>query len=535
MRISPRTPHPISRVRSFSGCYAIPDRGQYLQHLQCLGAESALQTESTFDRPPQACREGLILSSADAIENNPQPDVNEATGHEGHDHDVAAATGHEGHDHGPEGHDHQPGPVLNPECSRELVLDVPAEEVSKAYRETAANFRKYAKIPGFRAGKVPESVIRRRFAADIRKEVIDSLLPERFNNAVRELGVRPVGQPQVTELTVEDGAPLHVKAVFEYLPDFSIEGYKEITVEKPPVEITEEEFKAEIAALRESRAIVEPVEDDRPLEKGDWAQVSYKGQIVAEPESEPITAEDSLVEVGGEDTVPALSEALVGAKVGQELKIEFSYPADYDNQRLAGKPVAYDLSVKAIKKRTLPELNDEFAKELGNYENYAAFEARFREHIAVAKRSGVESETRERLFKAYAERFSFPVPEVMVQAQIDTRLERGLRALAAQGMTPDAMRQLDFGRLRGAQRDSAQEEVRIGILLDRIAEEEKIVLTEEEMEREIQIAALQSRESVDALKAQLSQEGNLSRMQEQLRREKTAAVLVDRMPLGEAK
>ncbi len=448
---------------------------------------------------------------------------------------MAETTGHEGHDHGPEGNDHLPGPVLNPECSRELILDVSAEEVSQAYRAAAGNFRKYAKIPGFRAGKVPESVIRRRFAAEIRKEVIDSLLPERFNNAVRELGVRPVGQPQVTELTVEDGAPLHVKAVFEYLPDFSIEGYKEITVEKPPVEITEEEFKNEIEGLRESRAIVEPVEEDRPLVKGDWAQVSYKGQIVAEPDSEPITAEDSLIEVGGEDTVPALSEALVGAKVGQELKIEFTYPADYATERLAGKQVAYDLAVKAIKKRTLPELNDELAKEMGNYENYAAFEARFREHIAVAKRSSVENQARERLFKAYLERFSFPVPEVMVQAQIDTRLERGLRALAAQGMTPDAMRQLDFSRLRAAQRGSALEEVRIGMLLDRIAEEEKITVTDEEMDREIQIAALQSREPVEALKARLSQEGALSGMREQLRREKTAAVLVDRMPVESAK
>jgi trigger factor len=480
------------------------------------------------------------LSSTEASENNDaQPVVAEATGHEGHDHGpepaLAEPTGHEGHDHGPEGHEHLPGPAFNPECSRELTFDVPAEEVSKAYQDAAGNFRKYAKIPGFRAGKVPESVIRRRFAAEIRKEVIDTLLPERFNNAVQELGVRPVGQPQVTELTVDDGAPLHVKAVFEYLPEFSIEGYKEITVEKSIVEVTEEEFKAEIDALRESRAIVEPVEEDRPLVKGDWAQVSYKGQIVAEPESESITAEDSLIEVGGEDTVPALSEALTGAKVGQDLKVEVTYPADYENQRLAGKPVAYEIQVKAIKKRTLPELNDELAKELGNYENYAAFEARFREHIAVSKRSSVENQTREKLFQVYIERFIFPVPEVMVQSQIDARLERGLRALAAQGMTPDAMRQLDFGRLRGAQRTSALEEVRIGMLLDRIAEEEKIVVTDEEFEREMQIAALQSREPIEALKARLSQEGGLSNIRQQILREKTSAVLVDRMPVGEAK
>ena len=143
------------------------------------------------------------------------------------------------------------------------MLDIPAEEVSKAYGDVVGNYRKYAKIPGFRAGKVPETVIKRRFADEIRKEVIDGLLPERFNKAVRELGVKPVGQPQVTELTVEDGQPLHVKAVFEFIPDFSIEGYQSVTVDKPPVEVTEEEFQQELEQLRESRATIEPVEEDR--------------------------------------------------------------------------------------------------------------------------------------------------------------------------------------------------------------------------------------------------------------------------------
>src|SRR5208282_4302335 len=129
------------------------------------------------------------------------------------------------------------------------------------YGNVVRNYRKYAKIPGFRAGKVPESVVKRRYATEIRKDVIDGLLPERFNKAVSDLGVRPVGQPQVTELTVEDGAPLHVKAVFEFVPAFSVEGYQSVTVPKPAVEITEEEVQAELAQLRDSRATIEPVEE----------------------------------------------------------------------------------------------------------------------------------------------------------------------------------------------------------------------------------------------------------------------------------
>ena len=131
-------------------------------------------------------------------------------------------------------------------------------------------------------------MIRRRYATEIRKEVIDSLLPERFNQGVRDLGVKPVGQPQVTELTIEDGQPLHVKAVFEFIPDFSIEGYQDVTVEKPSVEVTEEEFSHEIEQLRESRATIEPVEEDRALVDGDWAQISYNGQVEDEPDAAPL-------------------------------------------------------------------------------------------------------------------------------------------------------------------------------------------------------------------------------------------------------
>ena len=444
-----------------------------------------------------------------------------------------------------ESHDHQPhapehGPVLNPECTRELVIDVPAEEVSKAWSKVTSAYRKYAKIPGFRAGKVPESVIRRRFAAEIKKEVIDTLLPERFNKGVADLGIRPVGQPQVIELSVEDGTPLHVKAVFEFLSAFSIDGYKDVKVDKPSVEITEEEFQHEIEHLRDSRATIEPVEEDRALKDGDWAQISYKGEIKSEapvegaPEAaadpQPVTGEDTLVEIGGKDTVEAFNSALRGARPGQELKVEVIYPADYAEQKLAGKTVAYDVEVKAIKKRTLPEMNDEFAKELGGYESYADLEASVREHLASRKRRSVEGETKDRLFAALTGRYAFPVPESLVQDQIDTRLERGLRALAAQGMQPEQMRKLDFTRLRAAQRDSAVAEVKTNILLDRIAGEENITVSDEEMDKELQIAAIQSRESLDALKVRLTKEGGLARIREQLRREKTASILYDRLP-----
>ena len=462
------------------------------------------------------------MTASNTLENNSE------TAEPEHDHDHAE----EHHDHD---HEHAHGPVLNPECTRELVIDVPAEEVSRTWAKVAAGYKKYAKIPGFRAGKVPESVVRKRFGAEIRKEVIDTLLPERFNKGVADLGIRPVGQPQVTELTVDEGAPLHVKAVFEFIPSFSIDGYKDVTVTKPSVEVTEEEFKHELEHLRESRAVIEPVEEERALVDGDWAQISYKGEIQKDAaegaaEEQPVAGEDTLVEIGGKDTVEAFNSALRGAKPGQELKVEVIYPADYAEAKLAGKTVAYEVTVKGIKKRILPELNDEFAKELGHLGDYADLEKSVRDYMENRKRRSVESETKDRLFAALTEKFAFPVPESLVQDQIDTRLERGLRALAAQGMPAEQMRKLDFTRLRGAQRDSAIAEVKTNVLLDRIAGEENITVSDEEMDKELQIAAIQSREPLDALKVRLTKEGGLSRIREQLMREKTASALYERLP-----
>jgi trigger factor len=466
------------------------------------------------------------LSSVDTLENNQEPAAAEHHDHDHHDH-----AGHDyNHDHDHHDHALEPAPVLNSECTREVLLDIPAEDVTKAFRGVTRNYQKYARIPGFRPGKAPESVIKRKFANEIRKDVLDQVLPEKFSKAVNELGVQPVGQPQVTELTLEDGQPLHVKAVFEYLPEFSIEGYKDVKVAKPSVEVTDEEFKAEMEQLRDSRSTIEPVEEDRELVDGDSALISYEGKIEgAGEDATPLKGEEALVEIGGKDTVEAFTAALRGAKVGQTLNVSATYPAEYPQATLAGKTVDYTIDVKAIKKRSVPELNDEFAKELGEYESLADLEAKVREHVAGRKQRSVEGEARDQLFHALIEKFPFPVPETLVQEQIDARLERGLRALAGQGMSPDQMRKLDFGRLRAAQRDSATAEVKTGLLLAKIAQAENLEVTDEEVQREVQIAAMQTGEPVETLQARLTQDGGLTRIREQLKREKTAQLLYDRL------
>jgi len=440
---------------------------------------------------------------------------------------------HEGHTHEGHGHAHAQ-PILNPECTREVEVEVPADEVTKSFRSVIKRYQKLARIPGFRPGKVPESVLRNRFAGSIREEVVEAILPQHFRAAIAEKGLKPVSQPQVSNLQLEEGQPLRFKAVFEVMPEFSVDGYQDVKVEKPESELTDAEFDAELERLRDAHSTMEPVTADRGLEDGDWAQISFTGELEGEnPDGaetpQPIGGQDVSVEIGGKDTVEAFSDGLRGAKPGQELKFEVTYPGDFGQKRLAGKTVAYAVEVRGIRRKVQPELDDQFAKELGKYESLDEMKQKLREHLASDKKHRAQVDTRNQLLDALVSRFSFAVPESLVQSQIDARLERGLRALAAQGMRTEDMRKLDFDRLREAQRESAVNEVKGTMVLDRVADAEKIEVSDDEVERELQVISLQTREPLENLRERLTREGNLARIREQLRREKTGNLLVERL------
>ncbi|MBV8631761.1 MAG: trigger factor [Silvibacterium sp.] len=444
-----------------------------------------------------------------------------------------ATQGHGAQEHA---HEHRHGPTLNPELTREVEIEIPSDDVSHSYRAVVKRFQKQARIPGFRAGKVPESLIRSRFAEGIRQEVVESILPPHFRTAIEQKALKPVSQPQVTDLQLEDGKPLKFKAVFEVLPEFSIEGYQNVRVSKPDTALTDAEFNAELERMRDGHSTMEPVTEDRVLMRGDWAQISFKGEVKAEapegpkqPAANPIEGQDVLVEIGGSNTLPAFNDALTGSKPGQELKFEVSYPEEFGERRLAGKTVAYDVEVKGIKKKVEPELNDDFARQLGDYESIEDLKNKLRGHLARDKQRRLQAETREKLVDALVAQFQFPVPESLVQNQIDTRLDRGLRTLAAQGMRTEDMRKLDFARLREGQHPAAEAEVKASLILDRIADAENVTVADEDVERELEIISLQTREPLETLRSRLTNEGDLSRIREQLRREKTGNLLYERL------
>jgi len=476
------------------------------------------------------------LSSTETLETTPNSEITtvgepelatqEDLHHDSHgDH---ATHDHSGHDH------HHETPALNPDCTREVAIEVPAEEVTRHFRKVVKRYQKQARIPGFRLGKVPDTFIRTRFAEQIRQDVVEEILPEHFRAAIDKQDLKPVSQPQLTDLHLVDGEPLRFKAVFEILPDFSIDGYRDVKVPKPETDLTEAEYQSELARVLDSRSTMEPVLEERALAQGDWAEIDFHGidgqtETVEGVETDPIEGKGVLVEVGGPNTLPAFNEALRGASVGQELKFEVTYPDDFGEKRLAGKTIAYGIHVKAIKTKILPEFNDEFAKELGDYETIDAFTTSLREQAGAEKRRRLENAAKDALVGALVERFQFAVPESLVQQQVDARLDRGLRALASQGMRPEDMRKLDFDRLRVAQRQSALEEVKGSILLDKIAEAEHTEVANEEVEQQLQLISVQSREPLETLRKRLTDDGSVARIREQLRREKIRAALYDRL------
>jgi trigger factor len=474
-----------------------------------------------------------ILTPTEMTETNETAEQSEVANTQEHQHEHD----HE-HDHE---HAHQHAPALNPELTREIEVEVGADEVSKSFKSVVKRYQKLARIPGFRAGKVPESLIRSKFAKEVRQEVLESLVSARFRKAIDEQKLRPVSEPQLRDLQLLDGQPLKFKAAFEVAPEINITGYDSVHVSRPDATLTGEEFDAELSRVLDSHATVEPVEEDRALVDGDWAEIQFRGEVkdLAQTVTEdgvqnastqaPITGEDVLIEIGGKNTLSAFNEALRGSKVGQELKFEVDYPADFGERRLAGQSVSYDVTVKGIKHKSFPERDAEFAKQLGNYESWDDFETKLREHAADRKKNALDNGAKDKMLGELVARFQFPVPESFVQQQIEARLDRGLRALAQQGMSVEDMRKLDFVRLREAQRDQAINEVKASMVLDRIAEVEGVTVSDEDVDRELLMLSIQSREPLEALRERLTKDGGLDRIREQMRREKTGSVLYEKL------
>jgi trigger factor len=411
------------------------------------------------------------------------------------------------------------------DIKREISVEIPAAEVARETESQIQRYQKSARLPGFRAGHVPASIIRQRFGDGLKNDVIEALVPKYFRREAEKQGLIPVSQPRVTDLHMQDGEPLRFKASFEVLPEIRVEGYKELRADKPEIAVTDEEVEQALNSVREQHATYTTVEG-RALAGGDFAQASMDGKPKNAADAEaasanPVHMDDVLIEIGGKNTVPEFSQNLTGASAGEERTFDVSYAEDISDKRLAGKTFIYTVKVNGIKQKSLPELNDEFAKELGEFSSLDQVRKQIRENMEAEKRHTAEQGAKDKLVADLVKQNDFEVPESLVDRQIDLRLERGLRALAAQGMKMEDLKKMDLPRLRAGQRDQAIHDVKSSLLLERIAELEKIEVRDEEVGREIDALAKQSKQTSETVRVRLTEDGGLDRIRMRIRSEKT--------------
>jgi trigger factor len=402
-------------------------------------------------------------------------------------------------------------------CRRELDLEIPAEEVSKAIERVAKDFAKIARVPGFRPGKAPVSLIRRRFADDIKGEVLQSLVPDRVGKAVSEQKLTPVSQPQVEKLDFAEGKPLKFTAVFEVLPEFELGNYKDLHIEMPAMDVTDEDVTKALEETRERAATLAPVEG-RSVENGDYVQLKMLG--TPQGGGEPLQADSVMCHVGAEETMEPFNENLRGANVGDHKDFDVVYPPDYPDAKLAGKTYHYGVEVLGIKNKKLPDLNDDFAKDVSDAASLEELKKKIHESLEHQRDHRQKELQRERVIAELVKHHDFPVPESLVEHQMDVRLERVVRSLAAQGVDPRAVN-VDWVSLRKRQQERATDDVKAELIIDRIASVENIDVTDEEVQHELEHMATHSGESAEAVRARLTKQGALDRMKAKLRSDKT--------------
>ncbi len=419
-------------------------------------------------------------------------------------------------------------PTKESATKREIEVEIPVEDVARQTDSLIQKYQKVARIPGFRRGHVPASIIRQRFSEEIKTDMVEALIPRFFRQEAERLSLHPVSQPRVTDLHLHDGEPLRFKAAFEVLPEIKLEGYKELRADKPEIAVSEEDVEKALADLRERHAAFNPIEG-RALADGDFAQVSLDGTPKSGEagagkagDGQPVHMDEVLVEIAGGNTMPEFTEHLRGTNPGDERTFDVNYPEDTQDKRLAGKTFSYAVKVQAIKQKSLPELNDEFAKQLGGeFQTIDDVRKAIREQMEAERKHEAEHAAKEKLVGELIQRNDFEVPDSLIEQQIDIRLERGLRALAAQGLTAEQMKKMDLNRLRVGQREQAVHDVKAALLLERVAEEENVQVSDEELNQELEALARQSKQTSEAVRARLTRDGGLDRIRTRIRNEKT--------------
>ena len=413
------------------------------------------------------------------------------------------------------------------ETRKNVRVEIPSDVVDAEIDRIARDYSKKARIPGFRPGKAPTRVIKQRFKDQILHDVAHDLIPRAMDDALRERGVEPVDTPDVRDVNIEEGQPLTFTASFDTVPSFDPGDLATISLRRPAVAIDEEAVNGALQRLRDRAARHEPVEG-RGVDHGDTVTMDLDR---TDPNGATDRHKDVSVELGAKANPPGFDEQLLGLEVGATKSFAIHYPQDYPIGELANTDVSYRVTVKGLKRRVLPELDDEFAKDLGEFETLDTLKTRVREDLEHDAKHAADRDVRGELMKQLASRLPFEVPASLVERELDRRLEEFARRLIDQNIDP-RQAGIDWNAFRESQRDVAREAVAAALVLDEVTRREQLDVTDEEVEREVGRYAERTGRTPAAVRAALEKEGGLSRVYAGLRREKSIDFAMSRATIA---
>jgi trigger factor len=411
---------------------------------------------------------------------------------------------------------------------KKITIEVPQDDVAKEREKAVAKVAKKAKLPGFRPGKAPRSVVERHYGEDIQADVMNKLIADAYFQAVQEHKINPVDLPEISDVSLDKGSPLSFSATVEVRPNIELGTYDGIEVKEEPLTVSDEELEQTINRLREMYAQLEVVEG-RPAEKGDSLIMDFEGFRDGKS-IDGAKASDYMLTLGSGNLIPGFEDQLAGVNKGEAKEIAVSFPADYNNKDLAGKDAVFKVMVKEIKRAVMPEVNDDFAKDIGNHNTVEELRARIKEDMEARKRDELASSQREELLSKLVDAHTFDVPPGMVERELQAMMKQQAVRQARQGMD---VKSFDAEKYREERLPLAERRVKGLLILDAVADREKVTVIDEELTAELQVLSRKSGQPVETIKKYYeSQEGGMDNLRSSLIQEKTLTLLLSRAKKG---
>jgi trigger factor len=399
---------------------------------------------------------------------------------------------------------------------KSLSFEVGPDEVARETDEVVRRLAARVRVPGFRAGKVPLGVVRTRFAKEVEGDVRERLVAKLHAEAARDKGLKPLGEPVLDHLSHDKDGPLTFRTTFEVAPRIELKGYRGVEAREPSAAVADADVERALGDLRQAQSRL-VAEEGRAATTGDVIVVDVEGRP---DDGEPFRRERTLIEVGASDNLPEFNERIHGAAAGADLEFPVAYPKEYDNPSLAGKTVRYHLKIHEVKRREVPALDDDFARDLGEFEDLAALRKRVREDLDERKRHEAQLALRQSVLDKVLLENPVALPDVLVDEEIHHRLEDFVRTLMLQGVDPSKIK-VDWKEIRDRQEAPARKSVHARLVLDAVALRESIAVERGEVEARIAKEAERIGEPMEAVRKRLAKAGGIEALQDQLVREKT--------------